>query len=257
MFLIKINDIQKQRLLTIEYENVILQATPDEKPQTTPSKHHLTDKKNDTTLINSGGNTYEIVVISNDFEDEKVIAADNAFEEYELLEVDNVDEIANAESLESQGGQQTIKQSQSDEITLIDLHDIEETKKPYQINTRQKQRSKTVEKQNTLDTKAHGMAKLQLSELAASGRRRRRQHANLLTQKATQHEQNEEHCEIELMQQDCDDMAEGKSDNEFPARDSDNEDWPSSNTMGEFPTEIMRDGLLLIKGKELMSIICR
>lgn len=59
------------------------------------------------------------------------------------------------------------------------------------------------------------------------------------------------------MQQDCDDMAEGKSDNKFPARDSYNEDWPSPNTMGEFPTEIMRDGLLLIKGKELMSIICR
>lgn len=48
---------------------------------------------------------------------------------------------------------------------------------------------------------------------------------------------------------------EGDSDDEFPARDSDNEDWPAQETLNAFPKEILRDGLLIVKGKQLMSII--
>lgn len=263
MFSIKINDIQKQRLATVEYEDIVLQATPHEKPQI-HSNEVFMKKKNDTAVINSDGNTYEIVVISNNFEEEKIIAADTEFEEYELLEVDHLD--ANTESLESQDDQQ-VKQLQSDEITLFDVNDIDEDtenepKKSYQINTRQKQRSNIEQiKKRNINTKerTHGMAKLQLSALAATVRRRSKlsmrkgKRENCSTIQTNQ----DEDCDMEQMQQDCDDIAEGKSDNEFPARDSDNEDWPSSNTLGEFPTEIIKDGLLLIKGKELMSIICR
>lgn len=58
-----------------------------------------------------------------------------------------------------------------------------------------------------------------------------------------------EHC--------VEEADEGESGDEFPARDSDNDDWPAQQTISEFPKEILRDGLLLIKGKQLMSMICK
>lgn len=53
------------------------------------------------------------------------------------------------------------------------------------------------------------------------------------------------------------DIDEGESEDEFPARDSDNEDWPAQQTMNEFPKQILKDGLLLVKGKQLMTMICK
>lgn len=53
------------------------------------------------------------------------------------------------------------------------------------------------------------------------------------------------------------DADEGESGDEFPARDSDNEDWPSQTTLDDFPTKIIENGLLLVKGKKLMSMICK
>lgn len=40
-------------------------------------------------------------------------------------------------------------------------------------------------------------------------------------------------------------------------RDSDNEEWPAAQTLGKFPKKIIQDGLLLIKGKKLMQMICK
>lgn len=51
--------------------------------------------------------------------------------------------------------------------------------------------------------------------------------------------------------------SEGESENEFPARDSDNEDWPAQTTLNEFPDKILENGLLLVKGKKLMTMICK
>ncbi|XP_055532991.1 zinc finger protein 675-like [Wyeomyia smithii] len=53
----------------------------------------------------------------------------------------------------------------------------------------------------------------------------------------------------------AEEMSEGESENEFPARDSDNEEWPAAETMEKFPTKIIQDGLLTVKGKELMQMI--
>lgn len=50
---------------------------------------------------------------------------------------------------------------------------------------------------------------------------------------------------------------EGESDNEFPARDSDNDDWPAQQKLDDFPKEILSNGLLLVKGKQLMTLICK
>lgn len=53
------------------------------------------------------------------------------------------------------------------------------------------------------------------------------------------------------------DADEGESGDEFPARDSDNEDWPAQTTLDDFPNKIIENGLLLVKGKKLMSMICK
>lgn len=53
------------------------------------------------------------------------------------------------------------------------------------------------------------------------------------------------------------DADEDESDYEFPARDSDNEDWPAQTTLSDFPNKIIENGLLLVKGKKLMSMICK
>lgn len=50
---------------------------------------------------------------------------------------------------------------------------------------------------------------------------------------------------------------EDESGDEFPPRDSDNDDWPSRTTLGDFPKKIIENGLLLVKGKKLMSMICK
>lgn len=42
---------------------------------------------------------------------------------------------------------------------------------------------------------------------------------------------------------------------ELPARDPDNDDWPAQETLDAFPKEILKNGVLVVKGKELMSII--
>lgn len=61
----------------------------------------------------------------------------------------------------------------------------------------------------------------------------------------------------DLPMHDIDDDDEGESDNEFPARDSDNEDWPAQQTLDDFPKQIIENGLLLVKGKKLMTMICK
>lgn len=55
----------------------------------------------------------------------------------------------------------------------------------------------------------------------------------------------------------AEEAEEGESGDECPARDSDNDDWPGLQTISEFPKEILRNGYLLIKGKQLMSMICK
>lgn len=51
--------------------------------------------------------------------------------------------------------------------------------------------------------------------------------------------------------------GEGESENEFPARDSDNEDWPAQETLDKFPANIIENGVLTVKGKKLKSLISK
>ncbi|XP_055617048.1 transcription factor grauzone-like [Toxorhynchites rutilus septentrionalis] len=56
---------------------------------------------------------------------------------------------------------------------------------------------------------------------------------------------------------DSDEDSEGDSGDDFPARDSDNEEWPAAETMEKFPTVLIRNGVLTVKGKRLMNMINR
>lgn len=50
---------------------------------------------------------------------------------------------------------------------------------------------------------------------------------------------------------------EGDSENEFPARDSDNDDWPAQQTLNKFPERIIQNGVLTVKGKKLKAMISK
>ncbi|XP_058467729.1 myoneurin-like [Malaya genurostris] len=50
-------------------------------------------------------------------------------------------------------------------------------------------------------------------------------------------------------------MKEDDSEIDLPDRDSDNEEWPTAATMEKFPSEVIKNGLLTVKGKELIRMI--
>lgn len=248
----QINDIQKQRLTTCKYESVLLQCSNQ---QILP--HDYPEVKQSETVVEDDGNTFEIVVISDNFE-EKSTALDNEFEEFELLEVDHLDidsEEIKTDSTDLVNDDKDFPFA-SDVVQAIDVSDAEnldnEPKPTNRSNARRKQKPNIkVEIQSTRKS-ARQAAKLHKSIHFRNGSEKTKvKPKNMVTIKR------ESSPEIEDMQQDCDDVAEGESDNEFPARDSDNEDWPSQETLDEFPKRIMKNGLLLYKGKELMSLICK
>lgn len=46
-------------------------------------------------------------------------------------------------------------------------------------------------------------------------------------------------------------------DNDFPSRDSDNEDWPSTQALSKIPKKIIQNGTMLYKGKKLMRFLSK
>lgn len=155
--------------------------------------------------------------------------AENEIEEYELLEVDvgdSVDNYKGVQPIESlpvvdDGGEELTKNDQSIDVDspTYNIRRSRRIQRPAKVPTRQLIKKSFAKKKKPLKT---------------------------------------EEKEIdENSQQYDDDIQEGDSDNDFPARNSEDEDWPSQMTLNEFPKEIIKDGLLLMKGKQLMSMICR
>lgn len=225
-----------------KYQSVIL---PCQQP---PSFEKQKQKKKHNTLIDSDENTFEIFVIS-DICEEKATTIDNEFEEFELLEVDQIDAEETIENPEQQFPKPTdqlpingMVENESHSSTRISMH---QKTKPT-IGTVPIQRKS-----------ARQAAKLQKSPVVMCNSKKtetsigKKRHKTLVSQKREESSATGNTIEV------CDEMAEGESDNDFPSRNSDNEDWPSQNTLDEFPKEIVKDGLLAIKGRELMSMICR
>lgn len=259
----KINDIQKCRLTSTKYNRILLQH-----------KLHLNAEilsnveKPCNTVEREDGSTYEILVITNGFEG-KSTPADDEFEEFELVEVDNDEpniEYPNEKSnlLEHQPNN-SLESQQTSEIDIIDVTNIQKNDENESNESKSTDSVKKLKQHIKIEVQctrksARQAAKQKKSQYSSNTSKllkslvTKRKHDNSITKPTDENVYDE--CDDE-MQQDCDDIAEGDSDNEFPSRDSDNDDWPSQETLDEFPKQIINNGLLLYKGKELMSMICR
>lgn len=252
-----------------EYDSVVLR--PNYSGKTTDDVESL--KKNDT-IVSEDGNTYEILVISGNSDQKQSI--DTEFEEFELLEVDNFDvnnEITEninvelpLENEETHSKQSEIPVHENQTIEIMETNEIENDNNAV-ISTRTRSRRKsriTMKNDTENDVQPVGRTTRQSAKIKNETKKpvqnvqisKKPQVSPVKVKKENVETDFIVNCEVENRQQDYDGM-EGESDDEFPARDSDNEDWPSQETLNEFPKEIIKDGLLQVKGKELMSLICR
>lgn len=247
----QINDIQKAQLSKDNYENIILRPRYDSQKQSScDDDANLPPEKE--TIIDDEGQTYEVLVIADDF-DQKT-SADNEFEEFELLEVDNVDANNDVNLLNQAKEVIQLDLDGNDKKKPIKLDDIGETGELILIENVEKQPDKLPRRRSSRrlkDKDDEEQTKQETTEESEPVEKRAKKIHSLKKEPNVK-----DKCETENMQQDCDDV-EGESDDEFPARDTDNEDWPSQETLSEFPKEIIKKGLLTVKGKKLMTLICR
>lgn len=234
-------------------------------------------KKNET-IIDDDGNTYEVLVISEDSVQKPTIETE--FEEFELLEVDNVFD-ANTEIIENIKIKQPQNErtygewsekinSENQTIEFMETGNIENENDKnsaiVSIRTRQQSRrkSKITTKNDTeceiqnvgRTTRQTVKMKNEVKKPVQNLKNNRKTSTSSIKSENHVKLNAKENCDIENRHQDYDGI-EGESDDEFPARDSDNEDWPSQETLNEFPKQIIKDGLLQVKGKDLMTLICR
>lgn len=219
------------------------------------------DKK---TVIDDDGNMYEIIIssVENDVTSKD---DDTEIEEYELLEVD----VCENEMID---GKQTLSKiyesanvADDDQIDLDIISNNNQMDEDVSVNNNNEaqespafqttRRSNRLQKQSTERIVVEQRPKRVVKKketLYKSKNRNKSVEPRESTCSATAASENNH-------QYDDDEFKEGESDDEFPnpARNSDDEDWPSQMTLDNFPKEIIRDGLLLIKGKQLMSMICR
>lgn len=255
-----------------EYESVVLRPNYSEKL----SIDDELVKKNET-IVDDDGNTYEVFVISEVSDTKPTI--DTEFEEFELLEVDNCEVnsqntgIESIETLQNANAQVEMSENANDrkqteiELMATDAPETDDDKSVISTRTRLQRKSKIATKndseceitnvgrttrqaakmKNEMKNTVQNLKSSKKSPIVAVKCEKR-------VESAANH--STENCEDENMHLSYDGI-EGESDDEFPARDSDNEDWPSQETLNEFPKQIIKDGLLQVKGKELMSLICR
>lgn len=244
-----------------EYERIVLHP----KYESIKSSDNTSDllSKNDI-VVDDGSETYEVLLISDDFQMKHEVDS-NEFEEFELLEVDEA-----VESQESAASGQIQKRNHE---TIVEQQDsgpkdtteIQNEKSPKSTQTRSGRKLRSNLKHH-IEFDSHMVrksvrqaAKTKLdTKISEPNEKRCKQTANIsvVKKEIPTNKSLKQSCETDNMQQDYDDV-EGESDDEFPARDSDNEDWPSQETLNGFPKRIIRNGLLQVKGKELMSLICR
>lgn len=192
------------------------------------------------TVVDDDGTLYEIII---DPDEAGKPDADDDIEEYELLEVDIVDPNENEEQIDSipitsEEQKNIVETTESQPGCSNRLRSKTTSMKEIEGNRRSSRlKQSTVEKITVHDSKKRKSVE------KPHGSKKKSLPINIKTE--------------EYLEYDDDDDGEGESGDEFPARNSDDEDWPSQMTLDEFPKKIIRNGLLLIKGKQLMSMICR
>lgn len=269
-YLLQINDIQRLHLTEEEYEAIVLRPKYSEKT----SIDDESSKKNDT-IVDDDGNTYEVFVISEGSNQKPTI--DTEFEEFELLEVDNCEvnsqntEMASIETLQNTKLEK-IENANDEKPTGIELMATDEHENVVDnavISTRTRSQRKsriTTKKDSECEIPNVGRTTRQTTKMKNEMKKtiqnlKNSKKSPIPAIKCEKHvesiaNQPTESCEDENLYLKYDGI-EGESDDEFPARDSDNEDWPSQETLNDFPKKIIKDGLLQVKGKKLMSMICR
>lgn len=227
----------------VEFGALIMEADKEEKPKT------LDEDNNQDELV-------EVLVLSEDY------ALHDSTEEYEILEVEQSDynETTDAENADNKIIE-FIEVNSTPEMQAIDELPVNE----IDVKSVKKDKLPTVGVRRSL----RGSARKVFEAKTNSSRQARKSalRADNINTRASQKRQNDtinlakrnSPAKIQrTKQEDCaEDADEGESGDEFPARDSDNDDWPAQQTISEFPKEILRDGLLQIKGKQLMSMICK
>lgn len=248
----QINDIQKIHLTQYEYETIVLR--PQYESNQTILDGVAAVNKN-LTNIDDDCNTIEVLVISEEDAEQEQKLVDNEFEEFELLEVDHVD--ANHE-IDDNKIKNDDHSKTNEKIDLIESNEIEieNAKDVMPIKTRSRRIGKDNKKSNS-KTESTRKSVRQAAARVKHEVQTPRKTFSTATVKQTPKSNSKTSKEFCLDDDAKYDVAESERDNEFPSRDSDNEDWPSQETLSEFPKEIIKDGLLQVKGKELMSLICR
>lgn len=66
-----------------------------------------------------------------------------------------------------------------------------------------------------------------------------------------------EELSLEYVVDELNDNEPCDEDNELVEPDSENDEWPAQGTFDDFPKDIIRDGLIQIKGDQMMSLISR
>lgn len=243
-----------------DYESIVIQPRFDANPSNVDSmKKCESDNK---TVIDDDGNMYEIIIssVENDVTSKD---DDTEMEEYELLEVD----VCDSEMIDSKQIVSEIYESAnladedvidlgvvSNQKQLEDLSTIKSNEAQERPAFQSTRRSNRLQKQSTdrivVEQKPKRVVKKETLVQLKSRKNSIEPVESTSSAKAASESNNLQYDHDETTQ-------EGESDDEFPARNSDDEDWPSQMTLDEFPKEIIRDGLLLVKGKQLMSMICR
>lgn len=240
------------QLTSAEYDSIVLKPKYD----LIKSKDaQLSDKI--VPIVEDEGETFEVLVISDDFQSKTEI--ENEIEEFELLEIDEQNEIqeSTSENIQKENHETTVEQIQNTDS--FDSNEIQNkiTSKIIQTRSDRKLRSNVRNNFENVRKSVRQAAKTKLDLKSSESNQKRCKQTPITVKKEKNTNKNvKESCEMDSMQQDFDDI-EGESDDEFPARDSDNEDWPSQETLSEFPKQMIKNGLLQVKGKDLMSLICR
>lgn len=201
--------------------------------------------------VNSMGDDdmVEVVMVSDEYA--MKLDDEESAEEYEILEVEQSEFSGTVE--EEHSDVKTIEIIEESDQFIADAdaieHNVEikrpkKTKPPVDGVRRSLRGSARLNSKNDQDSKKKNVRRPGKSSTRADDAKKEG------SQKAAEiHRSDVEHC--------VEEADEGESGDEFPARDSDNDDWPAQQTISEFPKEILRDGLLQIKGKQLMSMICK
>lgn len=273
--MLQINDIQRVHLTEEEYEAVVLR--PNYYCEKTSKIHDVESVKKNDTIVDDDGNTYEVFVIAEDSDAKPTV--DTEFEEFELLEVDNSElnsqnsGITSIETLQHANAQVSKSENanveKQTEIALMetDGHGNDEDNAVISTRTRSQRKSRIItEKNSECESPIVGRTTRQTTKMKNKITKpiqnlNNSQKSPIATVKCENRVESiannsKENCDDENLHLSYDGI-EGESDDEFPARDSDNEDWPSQETLNEFPKQIIKDGLLQVKGKKLMSLICR